>query len=80
MRSLRTFHAVAVKRHSSLRNRLFGLPGRIIYEQAIDVKENDEHALDFDLSPRANYTDRATAPCRRSDCKLLRIEGVTWSA
>jgi hypothetical protein len=32
------------------------------------------------LSPRANYTDRATATCRRSDCQLLRIEGVTWSA
>jgi hypothetical protein len=25
------------------------------------------------LSPRANYTDRATATCRRSDCQLLRI-------
>jgi hypothetical protein len=25
------------------------------------------------LSPRANYTDRATAACRRSDCQLLRI-------
>jgi hypothetical protein len=32
------------------------------------------------LSPRANYTDRATAACRRSNCQLLRIEGVTWSA
>jgi hypothetical protein len=27
------------------------------------------------LSPRANYTDRATAACRRSDCQLLRIRG-----
>jgi hypothetical protein len=27
------------------------------------------------LSPRANYTDRANALCRRSDCQLLRIEG-----
>jgi hypothetical protein len=27
------------------------------------------------LSPRANYTDRATATCRRSDCQLLRIRG-----
>jgi hypothetical protein len=25
------------------------------------------------LSPRANYTDRATAACQRSDCQLLRI-------
>jgi hypothetical protein len=32
------------------------------------------------LSPRANYTDRATAACRPSDCQLLRIEGATWSA
>jgi hypothetical protein len=26
------------------------------------------------LSPRANYTDRATAACRRTDCQLVRIE------
>jgi hypothetical protein len=32
------------------------------------------------LSPRANYTDRVTAACRRSDCQLLRIEGAMWSA
>jgi hypothetical protein len=32
------------------------------------------------LSPRANYTDRATAACRRSDCQIVRIEGATWSA
>jgi hypothetical protein len=32
------------------------------------------------LSPRANYTDRATAACRRSDCQLLGIKGATWSA
>jgi hypothetical protein len=32
------------------------------------------------LSPRANYTDRATSACRRNDCQLLRIEGATWSA
>jgi hypothetical protein len=32
------------------------------------------------LSPPANYTDRATAACRRTDCQLLRIEGATWSA
>jgi hypothetical protein len=32
------------------------------------------------LCPRANYTDRATAACRRSDCQLLRIKGATWSA
>jgi hypothetical protein len=32
------------------------------------------------LSPRANYTDRVTAACRRSDFQLVRIEGATWSA
>jgi hypothetical protein len=32
------------------------------------------------LSPRANYTDRATAACRRTDFQLLRIKGATWSA
>jgi hypothetical protein len=39
-------------------------------------KKNKLHGL----SPRANYTDRATAVCRRSDCQLLRIKGATWSA
>jgi hypothetical protein len=28
------------------------------------------------LSPRANYTDRATAACRWSHCQLLRIKGA----
>jgi hypothetical protein len=32
------------------------------------------------FSPQANYTDQATAACRRSWCQLLRIEGVAWSA
>jgi hypothetical protein len=30
------------------------------------------------FGPRANYADRATAPCWRS-CQLLRIDGVAWS-
>jgi hypothetical protein len=30
--------------------------------------------------PQANYTDRATAACRRSYCQPLRVEGVAWSA
>jgi hypothetical protein len=41
-----------------------------------ETKQNKLHGL----SPRANYTDRATAACRRTDCQLLRIEGATWSA
>jgi hypothetical protein len=32
------------------------------------------------FSPYANYTDRATAACRRSYCQFLLIEGVAWSA
>jgi hypothetical protein len=32
------------------------------------------------LSPRANYTDQATAACRWSDCQLLRLKGARWSA
>jgi hypothetical protein len=32
------------------------------------------------LSPRANYTDRAIAACRRSNCHFVRIEDATWSA
>jgi hypothetical protein len=32
------------------------------------------------LSPRANYTNRATAACQRSDCQILWVEGATWSA
>jgi hypothetical protein len=40
------------------------------------TKQNKLHGL----SPRTNYTDRATAACLRSDCLLLRIEGATWSA
>jgi hypothetical protein len=31
-------------------------------------------------SPRANYTDRENAACRRSEHQLLRIQGAMWSA
>jgi hypothetical protein len=30
-------------------------------------------------SPQANYTDRATAACRRSQCQPLPVEGVACS-
>jgi hypothetical protein len=42
----------------------------------LHIKQNKLHGL----SPQANYTDRVTAACRRSDCQLLRLEGATWSA
>jgi hypothetical protein len=50
--------------------------GGEILLSAIQKKKEKLHGR----SPRANYTDRATAACRRSDCQLLRIEGATWSA
>jgi hypothetical protein len=47
-----------------------------IFDRKLPKQTNKLHGL----SPRANYTDRVTAACRRSDCQLLRIEGATWSA
>jgi hypothetical protein len=44
-----------------------------------EIKQKKTNKL-HGLSPRANYTDRATAASRRSDCQLLRIKGATWSA
>jgi hypothetical protein len=44
------------------------------------IRNNTNKQKLHGLSPRANYTDRATAACRRSDCQLLRIKGATWSA
>jgi hypothetical protein len=41
------FHAVAVKRYSSVRNWLFGLPGRILCEQPLWCQRKWLHALDF---------------------------------
>jgi ElaB/YqjD/DUF883 family membrane-anchored ribosome-binding protein len=40
-------------------------------QKATFLKKKKQHGL----SSRANYTDRATAACRRSDFQLLRIEG-----
>jgi hypothetical protein len=59
---------------SSLRNVVFQIKDR-----TMDNVQNCGKKI-HGLSPRANYTDRATAACRRSDCQLLRIEGATWSA
>jgi hypothetical protein len=47
--------------------------------QSLLLKKQQKNKL-HGMSPRANYTDRAIAACRRSDCQLLRIEGATWSA
>jgi hypothetical protein len=55
---------------------LNGLPNNVIHVSSIlkmeaTLKKTNLHGL----SPRANYTDRATADCQRSDRQLLRIEG-----
>jgi hypothetical protein len=42
----------------------------LTYEFCTHVIEHDKKNL-HGLSPRANYTDRATAACRRSDCQLF---------
>jgi hypothetical protein len=46
----------------------------------ISPMNNNKKTKLHGLSLQANYTDLATAACRRSDCQLLRIEGATWSA
>jgi hypothetical protein len=43
------------------------------YNRGAKLKKTKLHGL----SSRANYTDRGTAACRRSDCQLVRIEGAT---
>jgi hypothetical protein len=56
--------------------RVFCVPKAILLKAVLKKRKKKLHGL----SPRANYTNRATAACRRSDCQLLRIEGATWSA
>jgi hypothetical protein len=51
-------------------------PLRLLSQWGPTQKTNKLHGL----SPRANYTDRATAACRQSDCQLVRIKGAMWSA
>jgi hypothetical protein len=51
-------------------------------EEAISVSKVETYLLTYSLhglSPQVNYTNRATATCRRSQCQLLQIEGATWS-
>jgi hypothetical protein len=55
---------------------IFTASGKIVLQTNKQNRTNKLHGL----SPRANYTDRATADCRRNDCQLLRIIGATWSA
>jgi hypothetical protein len=40
------------------------------------LNEQNSYSSLSGLSPRANYTDRATVACRRSWCQFLLLEGV----
>jgi hypothetical protein len=66
-----TLYAISHEQHAQISSRKMPTLDIIL-----KLKKTDLHGL----SPRANYTDRATAACWRSDCQLLRIEGATWSA
>jgi hypothetical protein len=81
MRSLDFFFAIdlilppALRPRGRLSLQQKWLPGTFFF---IGTKKTETKL--HDLSPRANYTDRVTAACWRSDCQLLRIKGATWSA
>jgi hypothetical protein len=53
--------------------------GSAILGVHVITKDQINHKKLRGLSPPANYTDRATAVCRRNSCQLSRIEGATWS-
>jgi hypothetical protein len=78
---VRTFGGEAVEKH--FESRLLTYARHVsLRTNCYDVWKNYSNIKKklHGLSPRANYTDRATAACRRSDCQLLRIEGTTLSA
>jgi hypothetical protein len=49
-------------------------------EKEINLPPTPAVGCGLKITKEKNYTDRATASCRRSDCQLLRIEGATLSA
>jgi hypothetical protein len=59
---------------------VIGIASVIHISSFIDLEQDIKKKLLRGLCPRANYTDRATAACRRSRTQFLRIEGATWSA
>jgi hypothetical protein len=72
-----TFVNIKFRKKQALQEKsTLSLKAKSSAQRTLKKKERKKHGL----SPRANYTDRATAARRRSDCQLLRIEGVTWSA
>jgi hypothetical protein len=68
------FHAVAVERHSSMQNRMFGLPGRILCEQPPWCQRklwacswlcfNRYRLLDFPSTVHALFPDRLPNHCQ----------------
>jgi hypothetical protein len=71
------FHAVAVKRHGSMRNWVFGLPGRILCEQSSWCQRKLRKCswlctspfpvsvnLDFPCTARAFFPERLTNHCQ----------------
>jgi hypothetical protein len=65
---------------ATARTKTYRVQAHTINTQALDIKATWTKTKLHGLSPRANYTDRATAACRRSDCQRMQIEGATWSA
>jgi hypothetical protein len=74
--------AVYIAQELLAANKLTSIPHETLYTSKYKCKVNNMKLtyLLHGLSPQANYTDRATAACRRSECQLLQIEGATWSA
>jgi hypothetical protein len=62
---------IVVLIHCYMRNRM--------HSPIINIIKKHKNKLPG-MSPRANYTDRATAASRRTGYQLLRIKGATWSA
>jgi hypothetical protein len=51
----------------------FSQSSKFVYRPTVLTKNS------MACSPQTNYTNRATAICRRSWCQLLLIESVTWT-
>jgi hypothetical protein len=80
------FHAVVMKRHSSMWNWLFGLSEQILYEQSPwcqNDKENFEHALDsspvspFSVSVSLDFPRMAHAFF--PECLSNYCHGICWT-
>jgi hypothetical protein len=67
----RTYFRVNVHFHSQMGNRLLRL---VLVVSTIRIRLRLKKNL-HGLSPRANYTDQATASYRRSDCQLFADRG-----